>query len=223
MFDGPRIAHVAALIGDPARANIISALMDGRALTASELASVAGVGPSTASGHLAKLEEGGLIERRRQGRHRYFALAGHQVAHVIETLMALAERAAPRPVRIGPRDAAMRDSRICYDHLAGAKGVALFRGLHRRGLLNTGDRPTLTHEGRSVLGAMGLDFARIERGRRPMCLPCLDWSERTNHLGGALGAALLELMIERGWAARREGRVIHLSPTGAQRFVEHFA
>ncbi|MBA3668364.1 MAG: winged helix-turn-helix transcriptional regulator [Sphingomonas sp.] len=222
MFDGPRIAQLASLIGDPARANIISSLMDGRALTASELASVAGVGPSTASEHLSKLEQGGLIERRRQGRHCYFALAGYQVADVIEALMGLSERASPKPVRVGPRDAAMRESRICYDHLAGAKGVELFRGLGRRGLLSGGDRPGLTAEGRAALGAMGVAIASLEGGRRPMCLACLDWSERSTHLGGALGAALLGLMIERGWAARRGGRVIHLSPTGERRFAEHF-
>ncbi len=223
MLDGPRIAQVASLIGDPGRANIMSALMDGRALTVSELAMVAGVGLSTTSGHLARLEAGGLVESRRQGRHRYFALAGHHVADVIEALMSLAAQTAPKPIRVGPRDAALRESRICYDHLAGAKGVALFNGLARRGFITGGDAPRLTVLGRDALGTMGLDIANIERGRRPICLSCLDWSERCSHLGGALGAALLEFMIVRGWATRRESRVIHLSPTGERRFAEHFA
>jgi DNA-binding transcriptional ArsR family regulator len=214
MKDGPMIATVAALIGDPARANMLNALVDGRALTASELAGAAGVAAPTASGHLARLTAAKLICVERQGRHRYFRLADDDVAGVLEALMGLAERTGATRVHAGPRDAALRASRICYDHLAGARGVALFGGAVGAGLIaGTGDL-ALTEQGRATFTAFGIDLSLLERGRRPMLRPCLDWSERRNHLGGALGAAVLALLLARGWAKRGVGRVILVTPAG---------
>ena len=219
MQDGPVIASVAALLGDPARANMLTALMDGRALTVSELAGLAGVALPTASGHLAKLEAAGLVAVARQGRHRYIRLSGPDVAGVLEGLMGLAQRTGAVRTRTGPREAALREARICYDHLAGRRGVALFQGLTGRGWIAPGD-PSLTAAGRDGLAGLGLDLAGLERGRRPLCRCCLDWSERRSHLGGALGAALLRLVTDRGWAVRGEGRVVAFTPAGGRAFSE---
>src|SRR6478735_1709676 len=186
MKDGPLIASVAALIGDPARANILTALMDGRALTASELAETAGVSPSTASGHLAKLTEARLLSVEKQGRHRYFRLAAPDVAQVLEALMGLAQRTGAVRVRTGPRDAALREARICYDHLAGERGVALLKSLRRKQLVEGEQDIVPTETGRAFFTGLGVDLDRLEQGRRPICRLCLDWSERRAHLGGAL-------------------------------------
>jgi DNA-binding transcriptional ArsR family regulator len=224
METGPRIAFIAALIGDPARANMLTALMDGRALTASELAQAGGITPQTASGHLARLVDAGLLGVRKQGRHRYFSLSGADVADALEGLMGLAQRTGAVPSRTGPRDAALRHARVCYDHLAGERGVALLASLRRRGLV-AGEEETLrlTAPGRDFLVSLGLDLPALEGRRRPLCRACLDWSERRDHLGGSLGAALLELMAVRGWLRREEGRVLRFSPAGARAFEAAFA
>jgi len=222
MKDGPVIAAVAALLGDPARANMLSALMDGRALTVSELAGAAGVSLPTASGHLSKLGQAGLLTAEKQGRHRYFRLSGADVAQVLEGLMELAQRTGAVRVRTGPHDAALRASRICYDHLAGERGVALLTGLVCRGLLIDQPTPAVTTVGHEFFIGMGIDIDAMARGRRPLCRTCLDWSERLHHLGGALGAALLDCIIERSWARRESGRVIAFTPPGARAFVETF-
>lgn len=223
MKDGPVIATIAALLGDPARANMLTALMDGRALTVSELAETAGVALPTASGHVAKLTQAGLLACEKQGRHRYLRLSGPDVAQVLEGLMGLAERTGAVRVRTGPRDAALRQSRICYDHLAGERGVAMFGALVGQGLLRDGRELRMTAAGRARFAGMGIDVAVLDRGRRPVCRGCLDWSERRHHLGGALGAALLTSIIERGWARRAEGRVIAFSASGARAFAAAFA
>jgi len=214
MKDGPVVASIAALIGDPARANMLTGLMDGRALTVSELAEAAGVSLPTASGHLAKLDAAGLVLARKQGRHRYYQLSDHDVALVLEGLMGLAQRTGAVRTRTGPRDAALREARICYDHLAGERGVALMSSLVRRGWLSCDSEPELTEAGRNGFGALGLDITALEAGRRPLCRSCLDWSERRSHLGGALGAALLASIVARGWARRGAGRVISFSAAG---------
>jgi DNA-binding transcriptional ArsR family regulator len=211
------------LIGDPGRANMLTALMDGRALTASELGGAAGVTLQTASGHLARLVEAGLLAVRKQGRHRYFRLSGSDVADALEALMGLAQRTGAVRVRTGPRDAALREARICYDHLAGERGVALLEALRRKHLVTGDQEVALTAAGRAFFADLGVDLARLERARRPLCRLCLDWSERRAHLGGALGAALLELMAERRWLRREEGRVIRFSPAGARAFERAFA
>ncbi|MEL6316769.1 MAG: winged helix-turn-helix domain-containing protein, partial [Pseudomonadota bacterium] len=192
MKDGPDIARLAALIGDPARANMLTALMSGQALTGRELAEAAGVTPQTASGHLAQLEAAGLVARRRQGRHRYAALAGPEVGAALEALMGLAAAAGHSRARPGPKDPALRAARICYDHLAGEMGVRLYDGLLAQGALaeDGGGAPSLTPEGAARMRAFGVDPAPLARARRPLCRACLDWSSRRNHLAGALGAAL---------------------------------
>jgi len=223
MKEGPSIAGIAALIGDPARANMLTALMDGRALTVSELAEAAGVGLPTASGHLARLDQAGLVTARKQGRHRYFQVSGPDVAEVIENLMGLAERTGATRIRTGPRDAALRVARICYDHLAGERAVALMQHLQNRGVITVGESPELTPEGSAFLADIGIDIGELGNARRPMCRLCLDWSERKSHLGGALGAAILKHIVAAGWASRGEGRVIRFHPRGAAAFDRVFA
>ena len=224
MKDGPVIAAVAALLGDPARANMLTALMDGRALTASELAGEAGVGLPTASGHLAKLEAGGLVAVEKQGRHRYFRLSGSDVAAVLEGLMGLAERTGAVRTRPGPKEPALRLARLCYDHLAGERGVALLDGLRRRGVLAEHDGELApTSAGRQFFCDFGIDLAPLSGKRRPLCRACLDWSERRHHLAGSLGAALLTRMAELSWLKVGEtGRVVAFTPAGERAFAETF-
>ena len=222
MKDGPVIATVAALLGDPARANMLTALMDGRALTVSELAGAGGISLPTASGHLSRLEAAGLLAAEKQGRHRYYRLSGHDFAEVLEGLMGLAQRTGAVRVRTGPRDAALRTARVCYDHLAGERGVSLLGGLAGRGWVEAGADPVLTPQGRIGLAGLGLDVTGLEGGRRPVCRYCLDWSERRSHLGGALGAALLDHILSRRWARRSEGRVVAFTPAGERAFAATF-
>ncbi len=216
MAEGPYIAEVAALIGDPARANMLCALMDGRAHTAAELAHVAGIGAPTASVHLARLVAGGLLSVEKQGRHRYFCLAGVEIADVLEALTALAPAVAPRLRPTGPRDAAMRHCRTCYDHLAGAAAVAIAEACVARGWLTDGpDAFALTEDGVAGLAALGVDVRAARAGRRRFSPRCLDWSERRAHLGGALGAALLSALEARGWVGRvPRSRVARITLSG---------
>lgn len=223
MIDKPRIAPVAALLGDPARANIVMSLMDGRALTASELAAAAGVTLQTASSHLAKLLDGGLLKVEKQGRHKYFRLSGTDAAQLVEALMGFAQRSGADRIRTGPRDAALRAARVCYDHLAGPRAVELFESLERKRFIEGGGgNLRLTQRGRSHIAGFGIDLAALERGRRPLCRSCLDWSERRTHLGGALGAALLTQMLTRKWMRRGEGRLVTFLPRGEAAFRATF-
>ncbi len=224
MKEGPDISRIAALIGDPARANILTALMDGRALTASELAEEAGVGLSTASGHLAKLAEADLIAPRKSGRHKYFRLSDDEVASVLEALMGLAARYGARRVRTGPRDAQMQVARVCYNHLAGTMGVQMYQSLVARGLLaEAGDDVSLTAAGADFMRAFGIDVAGLSKSRAPLCRSCLDWSERRSHLAGALGRSMLARMEDQGWMARVPGqRVITVTAKGAKAFAAAF-
>jgi len=230
MKEGPDIARIAALVGDPARANMLQALMSGQALTASELAQEAGVTVQTASSHLAKLEAGGLIGQRKQGRHRYFALSGFDVAEVLEALTGLAARTGHTRVRPGPKEPALRRARVCYDHLAGEMGVAMFDGLSGRGIIagdpvsGGGEALDLTPAGEAFVQAFGIVLDGLRGARRPLCKPCLDWSARRNHLAGALGAALLERFYALGWAKREaESRVVSFTKTGEAEFGKLFA
>ncbi len=224
MDDTAHLARIAALVGDPARARMLTALMDGRALTATELALEGSVAPSTASSHLARLLAGELVAIERQGRHRYYRLSGPDVAEVLEGLMGLAVRVGGRRVRVGPKEPALRSARVCYDHLAGERGVHLFESLCGRGYLATAEATVLlTDEGRRALARFGIDFEALGATRRPLCRPCLDWSVRRPHLGGALAAALLREVFARGWAERRRGsRVVEFSPRGAASFARAF-
>ena len=223
MKEGPDIARLAALIGDPARANMLTALMTGRALTARELALEAGVTPATASGHLARLAEGGLIETRSEGRHKYIRLAGDHVAQALETLMGLAARTGHLRNRPGPRDPALRAARVCYNHLAGDRGLQLHDSLVARGLLIPGDGMALTDRGRAFARDFGLDLAALETSRAPLCRPCLDWSERRHHIAGPLGRALLARLETLGWLRRRPGtHILDLTPGGCRQFDRAF-
>lgn len=216
------LAETAAALGEPARLNMLAALMDGRALTAGELGRAAGVAASTASGHLSVLLDAGLLAVERQGRHRYHRLASSEVARVLEGLMALsAARARPAPVT-GPRQAAMREARTCYDHLAGRLAVGIADSLVARGQLEmSGDGGRLTGAGEAFLRDLGIVVAA--RGSRPFCRPCLDWSERRPHVAGALGAALCERCLEIGWVRRVAGsRALTVTPAGERAFREAF-
>jgi DNA-binding transcriptional ArsR family regulator len=219
MKEGPDISIIAALIGNPACANMLMALMAGPALTASELAQESGLTLSTASGHLARLENAALVAVERQGRHRYFRLADADVAIALEGLMPLAARAGHTRIRTGPRDPELRQARSCYDHLAGELAVEMFDRFIARGLLiRRGDTLKVTQDGRRFFAKAGIDTASLERGRRPLCRPCLDWSERRSHLSGALGGAIFERIIALGWAVgEARTRVVRFSAAGERK------
>jgi len=231
MKSGPNIALAASLAGDPARANMLTALMSGRALTASELAHEAGVTLQTASSHLAKLQDGGLVEAEKQGRHRYFRLTGPNVAVVLEGLMGLAARVGHLRVHTGPKDLALRRARVCYDHLAGDLGVQMFDSMVRRQLISYQyglisdqyGQVSLTPQGERFIAEFGIDLIAIGRARRPLCKSCLDWSARRSHLAGALGAALLARLYELEWASREPGtRIVNFTRSGERQFEAHF-
>ena len=223
-------AQVAALAGDPARAAMLHALMDGRALTASELARVAGVAPQTASGHLARMTATGLLVPERQGRHRYHRLASPAVARMMESIMQVASDLEPkRKVSTGPRDQALRAARTCYDHLAGRLGVALTDAMVDRGYVELDtDVGLMTKPGITFLARIGIDTGSLaprpgKRSGRVLTRPCLDWSERRPHLAGTVGAALCAHCLNKGWVRRIEGtRAIAITPKGQQIFREQF-
>jgi DNA-binding transcriptional ArsR family regulator len=216
------LARTAALIGDPGRAKVLRALADGRELAASVLAHEAGVAASTASVHLAKLVDGGLVKAQRRGRHRYYRLAGPEVARAMEALAEIAPAAPIRSLREGTKAQAVRTARTCYDHLAGRLGVAIMSSLIAAGDLTGGDgrhvrerarkdRPSavgrdldyrLTDEGADKLANLGVDVDKALAGPRAPIRYCIDWSEQDHHLSGALGAALAERLFELGWVKR---------------------
>lgn len=224
MKEGPDISLIGALIGDPARANMLTALMSGKALTASELASEAGITLQTASAHLAKLDAARLILPRKQGRHKYFTLADDDVGALLENIMALAAKRGLTRTRTGPKDPALRKARICYNHLAGDLGVALYDGLRSNGWITGAPEDLhLSPTGIAHFTGMGLDLAAIERPRRPMCKSCLDWSARRSHLAGSLGTALLTYITDMGWASRLpDTRIIQFTPNGEAAFRASF-
>ena len=224
MREGPDIARIGALIGDPARANMLTALMSGKALTATELAAEAGVTAQTASAHLAKLAEAGLTEGRKQGRHRYFTLADDEVGAVLEAVMGLAAKRGHLRTRTGPKDPALREVRVCYNHLAGEMGVRLYDSMLASGGLQTsGEDILLTDKGDAFARDFGIDLDNLNTKRRPMCRPCLDWSARRTHLAGALGQALLTRITDLGWATREpESRIIAFSTSGRKAFESAF-
>lgn len=229
MLSTSMFAETAALAGDPARANMLAALMDGRALTAKELAHAAGITPQTASGHLAQLTEAGLLAMERQGRHRYHRLASPMVAHMLESIMSVAvdrggagESRRRAPVIAGPREKALREARTCYDHLAGRIAVAMADRMAQRGQIDLSpDGAALTDEGAAFLQSLGVDLDKAaaraaRRGNgRVFCRPCLDWSERRAHIAGAVGAAFCENCFAQGWLRRLPGtRAVAVTPTG---------
>ena len=221
MKEGPNISGIAALIGDPARANMLTALMSGKALTASELALEGGVAAPTTSSHLQKLVAGGLVSVRKQGRHKYYTLAEDDIAELLERLMGVAARTGQMRVRTGPKDPALRKARACYGHLAGEMGVQMLEAMLRGGLAE-GDAKALVlrPDGLEMMQAIGV---KIDGLKQPMCKPCLDWSARKNHLGGALGVAVFKRLEALGWLRRLPGsRVVLFSSEGLRQFNTHF-
>lgn len=216
----PDLAHVGALIGDPARAAMLSALLGGKALPASDLAHIARITPQTASAHLRKLIDGGLLTVLRHGRHKYFELADARVAHALEALAVVAPERPVATLRESLANQAMRRARTCYSHLAGALGVDLARACFARGFLaDHGEVYQLTADGADWLNAR-LDLQlSAEHGRLRFARPCLDWSERVPHLGGALGVAMTEALFARGWVARIDStRAVRVTPSGERGF-----
>lgn len=225
MVSTNQIAEIGTLVGDPARAAMLSALMDGRALTATELSRVAGITPQTASSHLARLASAELILVRKQGRHRYHSLARPDVARMLEGIMQIASAKADTTrgkLVTGPRDKALRRARTCYDHFAGGLGVAIADSLVAAGAVELGSESgLLTESGAALLKKCGIDLTgdrgrpRKSKSSRPVCRPCLDWSERRPHIAGQLGAAICRHYLDQGYVRRRNGaRAIDITPAG---------
>jgi DNA-binding transcriptional ArsR family regulator len=205
MFTKHRLAEVAALFGDPGRAGMVMSLWDGTARPAGELARIAGVAPATASAHLARLVSGGLLRVERRGRHRYYRLAGPAVAQALESLAGVLPLHAPG-VHVEAAEDPIRRARLCYDHVAGRLGVAIGDALvTKRWLALDAGAYVLGPAGRRGFERFGVDVAALEHGRRPLLRSCIDWTERREHLGGALGAALANQLLERDWLRRQRG------------------
>jgi DNA-binding transcriptional ArsR family regulator len=222
MKDGPNIMRIAALLGDGTRVDALTALLTDRAITATELAAIAGVTKQTMSAHLSKLLDASLITVHQQGRHRYFRLADEDVGDLLESLMGVAFRTGAVRLVSSPREPALRKARVCYDHLAGELGVLAYESLVRRDLLEMSRQGLrLSAAGAEWFRRAGVDPNAASRQRRTFCRPCMDWSERRYHLGGSLGAALLSRVCEHGWARRcRSSRVLLFSANGERRFRE---
>jgi DNA-binding transcriptional ArsR family regulator len=231
MASNAAFAEVASLAGDPGRAGMLHALMDGRALTATELARVAGITPQTASGHLARLTAGGLVTMQKQGRHHYHRLASPAVARMLESIMQVAAGSAPRrKAFVGPRDLALRAARTCYDHLAGHLGVALADALVANGQIElSSDAGIVTGKGAALFDRLGIELdANLHNGSGKrkgslLCRPCLDWSERRPHLAGQVGRALCRHCFAAGWIKHVDGsRAVAVTPKGQRNFREIF-
>jgi DNA-binding transcriptional ArsR family regulator len=234
MYGDADISVPAALLSDPARARVLLALADGRALPASMLASEAGVAASTASEHLGKLCAAGMLTVEAHGRHRYYRIADPRVLNAIEALAEISPRAEVRSLRQGTRANALRNARLCYDHLAGQLGVALMSALVEGGALDGGDGAyhpetartdrlsapghdvgyKLTGDGAALVAGFGVDLAALRKGRRPLIRYCLDWTEQRHHLAGALGAGLASRLFDLDWVRRTP------SPTRSVRLTE---
>ncbi|GIE84156.1 transcriptional regulator [Actinoplanes regularis] len=218
MTDASELAAFAALLADRTRAAMCLALLDGRAWTAGELATHAGVARSTATGHLDRLIGGGLLVEARQGRHRYVRLADPSVAGLLEDISARLEPVTPpaRGLRAATADAALRRGRTCYDHLAGRLGVAVTDALTGAGLLDQAGGFAVTGDGVTwLIDRLGVAPAQLKAGRRPLARACLDWTERRPHLGGLAGARVCETFLTRGWVNRiGSGRAVRVTPSG---------
>lgn len=229
------IARVASLMGDNTRSLMLNALLSGKALTATELATCADVSAQTASAHLAKLLEGNLIRVRKQGRHKYFQLAGPQVADVLEQLLNLSvnlnntpeNQAKIKPTNIvtGPDDIRLRHSRICYDHLAGELAVNLYDALiQNKWLIEENLNLQLSESGKLAFASFGFELDKASLSKRPLCRTCLDWSERRTHLAGALGSWILTDSLAKKWAKQdMDSRVIQFNTAGLKRFKQRYA
>jgi DNA-binding transcriptional ArsR family regulator len=219
----PRLARIAALVADPSRARMLAFLLSGEYASAGELARTASVGPATASAHLVKLVDAGLLVCEPRGRHRYFRIADADVAHALEALAMVAERSSHEREWSAPARLRLREARCCYGHLAGRRGVALLERLLAHGwLVAADDGFTLTDAGVAGLAELGFDAAALSNkpgasASYRIAYPCLDWSERRDHLAGKLASGLLTHFIERGWLRRVGGeRALELTPPGLQ-------
>jgi DNA-binding transcriptional ArsR family regulator len=224
MITGPLIAEIAGLVGEPARATMLSALLDGRALTATELAQAARVTPQTASTHLAKLAEAGLVAPMRDGRYRYFRLASPRVAEMLEGIMAVALENRPRYRPLSPRARALSTARICYDHLAGRLSVDLTDSLVTHEYIVARDETAeVTPSGTRFFTGFGIDLSALGSEGRHFCRLCLDWTERRPHIAGAVGAALAKRCFDLGWMERmKDGGAVVVTASGKRGFLETF-
>ncbi|MBS7698126.1 MULTISPECIES: winged helix-turn-helix domain-containing protein [unclassified Chelatococcus] len=219
------LAQIGALLGDPARANILLALMDGRARTAKELAFLARVSAPTASAHLGKLADGGLLAVVAQGRHRYYRIASVETGHMLETMLGFAGGRMRTARRAGPADLRLRTARTCYDHIAGRLGVAIAQHLQKAGHVVLDDGAgQISASGHAFFAKLGLDVSQGgSRGHRALCRPCLDWSERRYHIGGTLGRALCEHCLSEAWIEReRDTRALIITEAGREAFDSLF-
>ena len=213
----PRVARAAHLIAEPARAMMLTALLDGRALPAGELAYAAGVTAQTASAHLAKLVDGGLLAVESEGRHRYYRLADAPVAQALESLAAIDSGQAARRKPMSREARQLRQARRCYDHLAGRLGVAVTRALQEHGyIVAEADKQfELTSQGAAWFSRMGLEVTGLAPTRRGMARQCLDWTERQHHLAGPLGVQFMHLLCDKGWLRRSTtSRAMQVTPKG---------
>lgn len=219
---GPNLVEVASLIGDESRARMLMHLADGRSLPAYELARVAGVTPQTASAHLAKLMQGGLLVSEPYGRHRYYRLANAEVGTALESLNAIANPKPIRSLRESEQLRALKFARTCYDHIAGELGVGLTDMMREGGMIQeTGRDFVVTVDGERWFSEFGLDLDAIRCGRRHFARQCLDWSARRHHLAGALGVAFMNRLLELKWIERLPaGRALRVTETGFFEF-EH--
>lgn len=222
---GARLSGLAAAIAEPARTRMLCCLLDGRARTSTELAAVAAVSPSTASAHLARLHRQGLVRTLAQGKHRYHRLEGKDVARALEALMVLA--GGPRAGFVPSTPRRLRAARTCYDHMAGAVAVSLHDRIRESGWLSSSspgdDAYELTRKGAGEFESLGIDVAAVRARRRRFAYPCVDWSERRPHLAGALGAALLDLSVRRGWVARDlDSRILEVTARGRREMSARF-
>jgi DNA-binding transcriptional ArsR family regulator len=232
----PDLAVTAALIADPTRATMLRAMLAGRPLAAGELARLAGVSAATASFHLAKLLDGNMITAARQGRHRYYRLAGHEIAAALEAIGSISTALPVRSLRQSREAAALSEARTCYDHLAGRAGVGLLDAMLSRGLLaqdrsagrtsrgqSTGSQFMVTAAGTAALASFGVDLLEVRRSRRTFAGECIDWTQRRGHLNGALGAAIAARLFELGWITRGpRRRSVLITEAGAQGLADTF-
>ncbi|MFD1886760.1 ArsR/SmtB family transcription factor [Paenibacillus wenxiniae] len=220
------ISNIASLLGEPSRANMLTALLDGRFHTAGELAHAASITPQTASFHLARLTEQGWVSMEKHGRYRYYRLAGSDTAHKLEQFLVICPVPEVRSLKQSQQMDRLRYGRTCYDHLAGQIGVSLTEALVQQGQLlahNGNGAFEVSESGLELFTTIGLDVSQLRRKRRAFAHACLDWSERKHHLGGALGHGLLQLCLDRGWIERMSGiRAIIVTADGQQAFRHYF-
>jgi len=223
MHDEPPMSRVGALIGSPARALILTELFDGRALTATELASVASVSPATASEHLSLLLSGGLLTREKSGRHNYYRLASPEIANALEQLAVQTANIGPAAKSIRKARTPIQNARMCYDHIAGRLGVSIADALVKKGALIALDTDyELTPKGEALFETWGINPADLKQSKRVFARQCLDWSERRHHVSGTVGAALANLAFNKRWIIRaKERRILVVTPLGQRELKSH--